>query len=82
MIKEIKFFLFFLTILIFIFLILKYYFSDDYKKIFFINKADYIKNSKVQKLPILKNDTSDIIEYLNYNNENNRKNRSFYELIN
>ena len=65
MFKEIKYLIFILIICIFLFLTGRYYFSDNNKKNFYrsINSIDEKINMYVEKLPILEEDTQNIIEY-------------------
>ena len=66
MLKELKYFLYLLVIFLFIFFTIKYYFSDQNEKNYFrsINSVNdkIIKYSL--KLPLLKNDTDEVIEYV------------------
>ena len=84
MLKEIKYSIFLIVIFVFIFFTGKYYFSDANKKNSFrsLNNIDKKINLHSQNLPILKNDTQEIIEYAK--NTKNKKERSyfFWELIN
>jgi hypothetical protein len=84
MIKELKFVFFTLTIFIFFFLILKYYFSDTNKKNYYrsINQMDkrIIKFSK--DLILLNSNTDNITEYVKKSIDNNKKNYHFWKLKN
>ena len=82
MIKELKYFLFIVVITIFIFLTIKYYFSDENYKNSYRSISQIDNNiKKVEKdLVFLKNDTNDIIEYLETNNIKKKK-YSFWELL-
>ena len=68
---------------IFIFLVGFYYFSE--KNINFINKSraqDYSQTFiNITKLRLLKNDTSNIIEYSNDSNEKKKKYNKFFYFI-
>lgn len=72
-------------VLIFIFYIFQHYTSNkniiekDYKRL----NLDKLLNEKISDLPILKNDTTNVIEFNNsLENENNKeKKRSFWELL-
>ena len=83
MIKELKYFLYAITIIFFIFFILNYYFSDENKKNsyrstkVFDNKI--IKYSKT--LQILESDTENIVEYVENTFNKNKKKYKFWELI-
>ncbi len=83
MIKELKYFLYVITIVSFIFFILNYYFSDENKKNsyrstkVFDNKI--IKYSKT--LQSLESDTENIVEYVENNFNKDKKKYKFWELI-
>ena len=84
MFKEIRYLLYVLCIFLFLFLTLKYYFSDKYEKKSYLKKLNFKNNLELKeiKIPLLKNDTSNIIEYENrYNDIINQKKRKFWELI-
>ena len=73
----------FLLIIIFIFNIYNYYSSDkniDAKK-YNRKNIDQILKEKIIDLPILKNDTNNIIEYVNNNQNENKKKYKFWELL-
>ena len=76
MLKEIKYLLFLLIIGIFLFITIKYYFSDTHKKKSFrsMNSIEEKINIYADKLPVLENDTKNIIEYVEKSNEKKRKN--------
>ena len=82
MIKELKYFFFLTIIIIFIFLTIKYYFSDENFKNSYrsISKVDS-KIKKIEKdLVFLRSDTNEIIEYLENNNVKKKK-YSFWDLL-
>ena len=83
MIKELKYFLFVLTIFIFFFFIGKYYFSDQNKKNSYrsINKLEQKIDKFSDNLVILKNDTKNIIEYIENDNNKDKKKYYFWELL-
>ena len=84
MIKELKYVFYVAVILIFLFLIFKYYFSDDHKKKFFrslSNIDDKILNYS-NDLIILNNDTSNVVEYVEYQKNINKKKYHFWKLLN
>ena len=83
MIKELKYFLYTITIISFVFFILNYYFSDENKKNsyrstkIFDNKI--IKYSKT--LQSLESDTGNIVEYVENTFNKDKKKYKFWELI-
>jgi len=85
MVKKIQKLFFIATILIFTFLILQYYFSEN--NVIFTNKSrlSYSSNieNNISKLPLLKNNTNDIITFKNDIEEFNqkRKKRLWEKLI-
>jgi len=76
---------FFSIILIFFFSTYKYYFSNKNmdKKEFNRTNIDQIINTKISNLPILQNDTNNVIEFNDgySNNIINEKPRSFWNLL-
>ena len=77
--------LMFLLIILFIFSIFRYYSSSkniEIKK-FNLNNIDEIIKMKTSDLPVLTNDTNNIIEFNNSleSERNFEKNRSFWELL-
>ena len=83
MIKEIKYFIFVLLILLFLFLIGRYYFSDTNKKNSYRSLSS--NNQKIEtyskNLPILEDDTKDIIEYVEKSNNKKKKKFNFWKLL-
>ena len=83
MIKELKYFLYVITIISFIFFILNYYFSDENKKNSYRSTAVF--DSKIVKysksLQILESDTENIIEYAESTFNKDKKKYKFWELI-
>ncbi len=83
MLKELKYFLYLLVIFLFIFFTIKYYFSDQNEKNYFrsINSVNdrIIKYSL--KLPLLKNDTDEVIEYVENKTSKNKKKYHFWKLL-
>ena len=83
MLKEIKYLIFVFIICLFIFLTTKYYFSDINKK----NSYRSLKslNEKIniyaEKLPVLEDDTKDIIEYVEQSNSKKKKKFNFWKLL-
>ena len=85
MTKNIFYLLITILILVFFLFVIQEYLSEKHIKKININRANITANllSRSSDLPILKNDTNDIIEYNNgFNmNENNREKRSFWKLL-
>ena len=75
MIKELKYFFFLVIILAFIFLTIKYYFSDtNYKKSYrSISQIDNKIKKLEKELIFLENDTIEIVEYLENNKVKKKK---------
>tara|TARA_Y100001970_G_scaffold293885_1_gene444297 strand:- start:4985 stop:5248 length:264 start_codon:yes stop_codon:yes gene_type:complete len=83
MIKEIRYTIFLITIIGFIFFSVKYYFSDTNKKKSYrsLNNIDKKIDFYSQNIPILDNDTKNIIEYSKNTNTKKKKKYLFWELI-
>ena len=83
MIRELKYFIFVLTIFIFFFVIGKYYFSDQNKKNSYrsINELEQKIDKFNDNLVILKNNTKNIIEYMENDNNKKKKKYYFWELL-
>ena len=83
MLKELKYLLHFLTIFIFFFILLKFYLSDNYEKKLYRSLNNY--NEVIEKfsknLPVLENDTKNIIEYVDNNSDKSKKKYKFWKLI-
>ena len=83
MIKELKYIFYLLTIFLFVFFCVKYYFSDDHIKKSYRSKENIDlkieKNEK--KIVLLKNNTENIIEYPENSNKKKKK-YFFWNLIN
>ena len=83
MFKEIKYLLFIFIICLFLFLTGKYYFSDaniknSYRSLSTID--DKIKTYS-KELPVLEDDTINIIEYVEQSNNKKKKNYNFWKLL-
>jgi SMC interacting uncharacterized protein involved in chromosome segregation len=83
MIKEIKYLIFIVIITLFLFFTGKYYFSNEniknsYRSYKNIDQKikDYSKN-----LPLLKNDTENIIEYVKQTDKKKKKKFNFWKLL-
>jgi hypothetical protein len=83
MLKEIKFFFFVFIICFFLFFTTKYYFSDLNKKNSYrsFNSIDKKLNVYAEKLPVLEDDTKDIIEYVEQSNSKKKKKFNFWKLL-
>ena len=83
MLKEIKYLIYVFFILLFLFLIGRYYFSDTNKKKSYrslINNNEKV-NTYSEKLPILEDDTKNIIEYIEQSNNKKKKKFNFWKLL-
>ena len=82
MIKEIKYLTFIIIIFMFIFFSGKYYFSDANKKKSYrlLKNIDQKINLYTKNLPVLDNDTKDIIEYVE-GTKKKKKKYNFWKLI-
>tara|TARA_B100000614_G_C14376231_1_gene423551 strand:- start:349 stop:612 length:264 start_codon:yes stop_codon:yes gene_type:complete len=83
MLKEIKYLILIFIICLFLILTGRYYFSDINKRNSYrsINTIDEKINSYAQKLPILEDDTKDIIEYVEQSNTKKKKKFNFWKLL-
>ena len=83
MLKEIKYLIFIIIIILFLFFTGKYYFSDEnIKKSYRAYKNSDEKIKVYSKdLPILENDTQDIIEYAKQTNKKKKKKFNFWKLL-
>ena len=83
MIKELKYFLYTITIISFVFFILNYYFSDENKKNSY--RSTKIFDTKIVKysetLQTLERDTENIVEYIENTFNKDKKKYKFWELI-
>ena len=83
MLKEIKYLIFIVIILSFIFLTGKYYFSDENIKKSYRSYKNINEKIKIysKDLPILENDTKDVIEYVKQTNKKKKKKFNFWKLL-
>ena len=83
MLKEIKYLIFVLVILLFIFFTGKYYFSETNKKNSYrsLNTIDEKIDIFAEKLPVLEDDTKNIIEYVEQSNKKKKKKFNFWKLL-
>ena len=84
MLKEVKYVVYLLTIFFFIFFVIKFYLSENNIK--WSNKVILQYQNKLDKkfinLPIIKDDTNDIIEYTSEIEDfKNKKQRKFWDLL-
>ena len=84
MLKEVKYVVYLFTIFFFIFFVIKFYISENNIKR--SNKIIFQYQNELDKqfsnLPIIKDDTNDIIEYTNEVEEfKNKKQRRFWDLL-
>ena len=83
MLKEIKFLIFIVIISLFLFFTAKYYFSNENIRKSYRSYQNIDEKIKIysKKLPILKNDTQNIIEYVKQTNKKKKKKFNFWELL-
>ena len=84
MLKEIKYVVYLLTIFFSIFFVVKFYLSENNIKLSNKVMLQYQNelDKKFNNLPIIKDDTNDIIEYTNEIEEfKNKKQRMFWDLL-
>ena len=83
MLKEIKYLIFLSIISLFIFFTGKYYFSDENIKKSYRSYNNIDEKIKIysKDLPILNNDTKDIIEFVKQTNKKKKKKFNFWKLL-
>ena len=83
MLKEIKYLIFIIVISVFIFFTGRYYFSDENLKNSYRSFKNIDKKIKLysENLPVLENDTQDIIEYAKQTNKDKKKKFNFWKLL-
>ena len=83
MLKEIKYLIFLSTISLFFIITGKYYFSDTNKKNSYrsLSNIDKKNNEFVKKLPVLDDNTKDIIEYVEQSTNKKKKKFNFWKLL-
>ena len=83
MLKEIKYLIFTIIIGLFLFITARYYFSDEHKKQSYRSYNNINEKIKIysKDLPILENDTENVIEYVNQSNKTNKKKFNFWKLL-
>ena len=83
MLKEIKYLIFVVIIILFLFFTGKYYFSNENIKNSYRSYKNIDEKIKVysKNLPLLKNDTENIIEYVKQTNKKKKKKFNFWKLL-
>ena len=83
MLKEIKYFIFILIIGLFLFFTGRYYFSDENIKNSYRSYKNINEKVKIysKNLPLLKNDTENIIEYVKQTDTKKKKKFNFWKLL-
>ncbi len=83
MLKEIKYLIFIVIIFIFLFFTGKYYFSDENIKNSYRSYKNIDEKIKIysKNLPLLKNDTENIIEYVKQTDQKKKKKFNFWKLL-
>ena len=83
MLKEFKYLIFIVVILVFIFFTGRYYFSDENLKNSYRSYKNNDEKIKVysKNLPVLENDTHNIIEYVKQTNKDKKKKFNFWKLL-
>jgi len=83
MLKEIKYLIFIIIILLFLFFTGRYYFSDENIKKSYRSQKNIKEKIKVyaKNLPILENDTNDVIEYVKQTDKKKKKKFNFWKLL-
>ena len=83
MLKEMRYLIFSLIIAFFLFFMGKYYFSNDNKKNSYRSLNNINKKIDIysEKLPVLEDNTKDIIQYVEKSNNNKKKKFNFWKLL-
>ena len=83
MLKEFKYLIFIVIITLFIFFTGKYYFSDENIKNSYRSYKNIDEKVKIysKNLPLLKNDTENIIEYVKQTDKKKKKKFNFWKLL-
>ena len=83
MLKEIRYLIFVFIISLFIFFTLKYYFSNTNKKRSYrsLNNINELIAVYLKSLPVLEDDTKNIIEYVEENSNKKKKKFNFWKLL-
>jgi len=83
MLKEIKYLIFIVIISLFLFFTGKYYFSDENIKNSYRSYKNIDEKVKIysKNLPLLKNNTENIIEYVKQTDKKKKKKFNFWKLL-
>ena len=83
MLKEIKYLILIFIICLFLFLTGRYYFSDTNKKNSYrsLKNIDQKINTYSKNIPILEDDTKNIIEYVEQSSTKKKKKFNFWKLL-
>jgi hypothetical protein len=83
MLKEIKYLILIFIICLFLFLTGRYYFSDTNKKNSYrsLQNIDQKINTYSKNIPILEDDTKNIIEYVEQSSTKKKKKFNFWKLL-
>ena len=83
MLKEIKYLIFIVIIALFLFFTGKYYFSDENIKNSYRSYKNIDQKIKdySKSLPLLKNDTENVIEYVKQTDKKKKKKFNFWKLL-
>ena len=83
MFKEVKYLIFIFIICLFLFLTGRYYFSDTNKKNSYrsLQNIDQKINAYSKKIPVIKDDTKNIIEYVEQSSTKKKKKFNFWKLL-
>jgi len=85
MYNKIKSIIFLFLLISFFFFVIFYYFSEENKNKIVNNRTDFLEDikKKINTIPVLKNDTEDVVDY-NYSNIEKKKikKRYFWKLLN
>ena len=83
MLKEIKYLIFVFIISLFLFFTLRYYFSETNKRNSYrsLKMIDDRINIYAENIPILEDDTKNIIEYVEQTDNKNKKKFNFWKLL-
>ena len=83
MLKEIRYLIFIIIIGFFLFFTVRYYFSDENIKKSYRSYKNIDEKIKIysKDLPLLENDTQNVIEYVKQTNKKKKKKFNFWKLL-